>query len=94
MKHLTLYVYLLNLLDLGCTLCVLSFGGRELNPLMRHPAVMVAWKVFGVGALCLWLSTRSEAIAVQGMKLCAAVYELLWVYHFVLLLRIMGGLRK
>ena len=44
--------YLLNLCDLFLTLYALSRGGVELNPLMQNPAVMVAWKVGGVGAFC------------------------------------------
>lgn len=55
-------VYLLNLADLALTLCALSHGGVELNPLMRSIPVMVAWKTVGVGVLCIVL----ECVARTG----------------------------
>jgi hypothetical protein len=74
--------YLLNLADLVLTLHALSHGGAELNPLLQNPAVMVAWKVCGVGVLCWWLSTRKEPIAQKGLKLLIAVYSAVCIYHF------------
>ena len=45
--------YVLNLIDLSCTLWALHGGAVELNPLMRSVTVMVGYKVVIVGML-LW----------------------------------------
>lgn len=89
--------YLLNLCDLFLTLYALSHGGVELNPLMRNPAVMVAWKVGGVGAFCALMKNvecrmqneRAGKLARSGLRLCTAVYAVLCVYHFYF---IFGGI--
>ncbi len=82
--------YLLNLLDLFFTLYALRNGGVELNPLMRNPAVMVAWKVLGVGVLCWFLNQQTKSankqtalLAYWGLRVCAAVYAALCIYHLI-----------
>lgn len=81
--------YILNLADLAFTLYAIQRGGVELNPLMRNPAVMVAWKVCGVGVLCYLLSKLASNfngscnnVARWGLNLCTAVYAALCIYHF------------
>ena len=73
--------YTLNLLDLALTLYALAHGGVELNPLMRNPYIMIAYKTVIVGALCLWLSKRTEPLAKYGLWAIAAVYAGLCVWH-------------
>ena len=75
--------YTLNLLDLFFTLRAIAHGATELNPLMQSVPVMVAWKAVGVGALCWWLSTRPEKWARWGLKLCAAAFAAVDVYHLI-----------
>ena len=70
--------YLLNIFDLFCTLYAVNHGGVELNPLMAHPSIMVAYKVIVVGVLCWWLSHIG---ARKGLRLCAAVYAVLGLWH-------------
>lgn len=77
--------YALNLADLAFTLYAIHHGGVELNPLMRNPAVMVAWKVCGVGVLCGVLhhfAGAGDKVARWGLNLCTAVYAALCIYHF------------
>lgn len=73
--------YVLNLADLGCTLCALRLGCTELNPLMQCVPLMVAYKVIIVGAACWWLSKRPERIARAGLNICAAAYGGLAIHH-------------
>ena len=73
--------YILNLMDLACTLCAMSIGCMERNPLLQSIPVMVAYKVVIVGGLCWWLSTRQEPIARVGIILCAALYGGICIYH-------------
>lgn len=89
--------YLLNLCDLFLTLHAIQHGGVELNPLLKNTAVMVVWKVVGVGVLC-WLlsklatkdastvtkiaSKNASLIAKHGLRLCTAVYAAVCIYHF------------
>lgn len=73
--------YILNLLDLLFTLHALRWGGVELNPLMQNVPLMVAYKVIGVGALCWWLSRRTEKIARYGLRVCAAALAAVNIYH-------------
>ena len=77
--------YLLNLLDLAFTLCALSIGATECNPLMRCVPVMVTYKVLAVGGLCWWLSHRTEPIARWGIRGCTAVYGALTLWHIMFL---------
>ena len=75
--------YLLNLLDLAFTLYALSHGAMELNPLMKSVPIMIAYKVFVVGALLWWLSKRTERVARFGLNLSAAVFAVVDVWHLL-----------
>lgn len=76
-------VYLLNLLDLICTLWALRHGVIEMNPLMRSVTVMVVYKVIIVGALLWWLSTRRERAARYALCAAAAIYGAVCLWHAV-----------
>lgn len=75
--------YVLNLIDLSCTLWALRHGAVELNPLMREVTVMVGYKVVIVGALLWWLSTRRERAARYALYVAAVVYGAVDVYHII-----------
>lgn len=75
--------YVLNLLDLFCTLWALHGGAVELNPLMRSVTVMVGYKVVIVGALLWWLSTRRERAAQYALYIATVVYGAVDVYHMI-----------
>lgn len=75
--------YVLNLIDLSCTLWALRRGAVELNPLMREVTVMVGYKVIIVGALLWWLSTRRERAARYALYVAAVVYGAVDVYHII-----------
>lgn len=79
--------YVLNLIDLSCTLWALHGGAVELNPLMREVAVMVGYKVVIVWALLWWLSTRRERAARYALYVAAVVYGAVDVYHILNILR-------
>ena len=79
--------YVLNLIDLSCTLWALRHGAVELNPLMREVTFMVCYKVGAVGALLWWLSTRRERAARYALYVAAAVYGAVDVYHMINFLR-------
>ena len=79
--------YILNLLDLFCTLWALRHGAVELNPLMRNVTMMVSYKVVIVGALLWWLSTRRERAARYALYVAAVVYGAVDVYHIINILR-------
>ena len=74
---------LLNLLDLLFTLHALSHGAVELNPLMRCVPVMVVYKTAIIGALCRWLSRRSEPIARYGLGVITVYYGAVNVWHIL-----------
>lgn len=76
-------VYILNLIDLACTLYAISIGATELNPLMREVMVMVGYKVVIVWALLWWLSTRRERAARYALYVAAVVYGAVDVYHMI-----------
>ena len=75
--------YVLNLLDLFCTLWALRHGAVELNPLMRSVTVMVGYKVIIVGVLLWWLSTRRERAARYALYVAPVVYGAVDVYHII-----------
>ena len=75
--------YILNLIDLCFTLHAIQNGATELNPLLHSVPLMVAWKGVGVGLLCWWLSTRPEKLARWGLRVCAAVFAAVNVWHIV-----------
>lgn len=76
-------VYILNLIDLACTLYAISIGATELNPLMREVMVMVGYKVIIVWGLLWWLSTRREKAARYALYVAAVVYGAVDVYHMI-----------
>lgn len=76
-------LYTLNLLDLAFTLYALRHGAVELNPLMQCVPVMVAHKTLVTGALCLWLSKRTEPLARYGLWLITAVYAGICGWHLI-----------
>ena len=82
--------YLLNLIDLACTLYAINIGAVELNPLMASVPVMVVYKLVVVGLLAAWLSRRREWIARLGLWVCTAAYTILACYHVICLLLIGG----
>ena len=76
--------YTLNLLDLALTLYAIQRGGVELNPLMRNPYIMIAYKTVIVGALCLWLHHFAEGgnkVARLGLWAITAVYAGIIIWH-------------
>lgn len=75
--------YVLNLIDLSCTLWALRHGAVELNPLMRSVTVMVGYKVIIVGALLWWLSRQRERAARYALYVAAVVYGAVDVYHII-----------
>ena len=79
--------YVLNLIDLFCTLWALRHGAVELNPLMQNVTVMVCYKVVIVGALLWWLSRQRERAARYALYVAAAVYGAVDVYHIINILR-------
>lgn len=87
--HYSLYItiYVLNLLDLFCTLWALHGGAVELNPLMQSVTVMVGYKVVIVWGLLWWLSTRRERAARYALYVAAVVYGAVDVYHIINILR-------
>lgn len=79
--------YILNLIDLFCTLWALRHGAVELNPLMREVTVMVGYKVGAVWGLLWWLSTRRERAARYALYVAVVVYGAVDIYHLVNILR-------
>ena len=75
--------YVLNLIDLFCTLWALRHGAVELNPLMRSVTVMVGYKIIIVGVLLWWLSTRRERAARYALYVATVVYGAVDVYHII-----------
>lgn len=73
--------YSLNLLDLAITLYALNHGGVELNPVMRCVPIMIFCKTVIVGALCLWLTKRTEPLAKYGLWAITAVYAGIIIWH-------------
>ena len=84
---LLIAAYVLNLIDLFCTLWALRHGAVELNPLMREVTVMVGYKVIIVWALLWWLSTRRERAARYALYVAAAADGAVDVYHMINILR-------
>lgn len=80
---MSIIAYVLNLIDLSCTLWALHGGAVELNPLMRSVTVMVGYKVIIVWALLWWLSTRRERAARLALYVAAVVYGAVDVYHII-----------
>ena len=85
-----MWVYLLNLLDLACTLYALRIGAMELNPLMESIPAMVVYKLVVVGALLWWLSRQRGRLVRVGLNICTVVYATLDLYHLISLIWIGG----
>lgn len=81
--HAAVIAYVLNLIDLSCTLWALRHGAVELNPLMREVTVMVGYKVIIVWVLLWWLSARRERAARYALYVAAVVYGAVDVYHII-----------
>lgn len=79
--------YVLNLIDLSCTLWALRRGAVELNPLMREVTVMVGYKVIIVWGLLWWLSRQRERAARYALYVAAVVYGAVDVYHIINILQ-------
>ena len=79
--------YVLNLIDLSCTLWALHDGAVELNPLMREVTVMVGYKVVIVGTLLWWLSRQRERAARYALYVATVVYGAVDLYHMINILR-------
>ena len=75
--------YTLNLLDLAFTLHALSRGAVEANPLMRCVPLMIAYKVIVIGILCAWLYKQNSSTSRLGLKLCAAVFACVNIWHII-----------
>ena len=80
-------VFILNILDLFCTLLAIRLGCIELNPLMASVPVMVVYKVVIVGALLWWLSTRRESASRYALYVATVVYGAVDLYHMINILR-------
>ena len=78
---MSLAAYALNLVDLFCTLYVLSLGVQEANSLMQSVPVMIFYKVVVVGGLLWWLSQRTEPLARVLLKVCTGAYAALALWH-------------
>lgn len=70
----------LNTSDLCFTLCALSIGYSEANPLLQNPDFMLAYKLAVVPLLAGILHKLN---ARRSMAACAAVYGALCLYHIV-----------
>lgn len=95
MKPRLITTYLLSLIDLCCTLYLVSqYGiGIEANPIgvtmLQNPIIAVLYKVLAV-ALCLYAIYRFRAykVAKIGSYAVFAVYAGLTVYHTVIIVSI------
>jgi len=83
----------LNLLDAWFTLLFLSYGGKEMNPLVQyvldlgsHPWPFVVLKTLGIGAACMFLTmTRNFTAARYGLWAVLLSYSALLSWHLYLL---------
>lgn len=82
--------YILNLIDLVCTLMAIRIGAVELNPLMASVPVMVVYKLVVVGVLLWWLSRQRGRLVRVGLNICTMVYATLDLYHLISLIWIGG----
>ena len=73
--------YALNLLDLCFTLHALSRGAVEANPIIQSVPFMIFYKVVIIGILCWWLYKQNSSIARRGLRICAAVFACVNIYH-------------
>lgn len=82
-------VYILNLIDLMCTLYVINIGVPELNPLMQNIPFMIFYKIIIIGLLLLYLNKTNLKIAKYGIQICTVIYGLLVMYHGVFMCKIL-----
>ena len=82
--------YLLNLIDLACTMYALRIGATELNPLMTPVPVLMVYKIVVVGVLLWWLSRQRGRLVRVGLNICTVVYATLDLYHLISLIWIGG----
>lgn len=80
---MSIIAYVLNLIDLSCTLWALHGGAVELNPLMRSVPVMAGYKVIIVWGLLWWLSRQRERAARYALYVATVVYGAVDVYHMI-----------
>nr|DAW08296.1 MAG TPA: hypothetical protein [Caudoviricetes sp.] len=80
---MSIIAYVLNLIDLSCTLWALHGGAVELNPLMRSVPVMAGYKVIIVWGLLWWLSRQRERAARYALYVATVVYGAVDVYHII-----------
>lgn len=80
---MSIIAYVLNLIDLFCTLWALRHGAVELNQLMRSVTVMVGYKVIIVWALLWWLSRQRERAARYALYVATVVYGAVDLYHVI-----------
>lgn len=80
---MSIIAYVLNLIDLSCTLWALHGGAVELNPLMRFVPVMAGYKVIIVWGLLWWLSRQRERAARYALYVATVVYGAVDVYHII-----------
>jgi hypothetical protein len=86
-------ILVLNLLDAWFTLLFLSYGGREMNPVVQavldlggQPWPFLILKTFGIGAACAFLMlTKNFRPARWGMWFVFVGYSVLLAWHFYLL---------
>jgi len=88
---LLIAIFGLNLLDAGCTLVYLSYGGMEANPAMAHLLSISDWaflaqKCFVVGVWLVFLTVHKNfRFARFGLRVLLALYAGVFAYHVVLL---------
>jgi hypothetical protein len=90
---LVLSVLALNLLDAWFTLLFLSYGGKEMNPLVQtvldlggHPWPFVLMKTVGIGCCCAFLTvTKNFRPARIGLWIVFVGYAVLLGWHLWLL---------
>lgn len=75
--------YVLNLIDLLCTLWALHYGVMEMNPLMQSVTVMVVYKVIIMGVLLWWLSHQRKHLAHYALYIITVVYGVVCLWHAV-----------
>ena len=80
--------YILNLIDLVCTLHAINCGATELNPLLQSVPVMALYKIVVVGGLLWWLSTRTERMARYALTDAACLYGAVDIYHIINILSV------
>lgn len=82
-------LYILNLFDLATTLCAMSKGAVEMNPIIEfvvgiHPAIFPVVKLIPAYFLCRWLERNSrKSYAVVCAVYAAMVANNIAVLHML-----------